>query len=209
MIIQHMESQNGNKPDLNHLKAKLNRQRIIIMKRIAFLSAPKARKGQKFTIDEYVIILKHALGPEIPKEANEIIKLCCGTKSWKCLEIKLKRSSKYIAHAQSGVIHSTILAHLSGTLHLDWRRNFFQFIIDKKYVSITDIDWNVVKETWPSIPKHSFFAATISFVQSHGKSGVPLYQNISENMHHMKNCKKTSQLKLDLINRFENFRNKE
>ena len=122
---------------------------------------------------------------------------------------KWQRNRNNIAHTWSGFIHPTILAHLSGTLNLDENKNFFQLMIDKKYISITDIDWNVVKETWPSIPKHSFFAATISFVQSHGKNGVPLYQNISENMHHMKNHKKVSQLQLELINEFEKLRNKD
>jgi hypothetical protein len=184
----------------------------------------------------------------------------------------LQRNGNNIGHSWSGFIHPTILAHLSGTLNLDWKNNFFQFIIDKKYISLTDIDWNivkenwpsstkselsnevmhfvknngkkgvplyqniaenwnwrknffqfiiekkyisvtdidwdVVKESWPSIPKSNFFKATNGFVQAHGKNGVPLYQNISENMHHMKNSKKVSQLQLDLINEFEKLRNK-
>ena len=40
IIIEHMESQNGKEPDLNYLKAKLNRPRIIISSRIADLKAP-------------------------------------------------------------------------------------------------------------------------------------------------------------------------
>ena len=45
VIIQHMESQNRKEPDLNYLKAKLNIPRNIITKRIAYLNAPKAKKG--------------------------------------------------------------------------------------------------------------------------------------------------------------------
>ena len=209
IIIQHMESQNGKKPDLNYLKAKLNRPRIIIRKRIAYLNAPNARKGQKFTVDEYMIILKHVLGPEIPKEANEIIKLFDRKKSWKPLEFKLQRNVTIIGHTWSAFIHATILAHLSGTLNLDWRKNFFKFIIDKKYISVTEIDWNLVKETWPSIPKHNLSVAATCFAKEHGKRGLPLYQNISENLHYMKNSREISQLKLDLIDEFEKLRNKD
>ena len=118
------------------------------------------------------------------------------------------RSRSIIAEGWS-VIHSTILAHLSGTLNLDWRKNFFQFIIDMKYISVTEIDWNVVRETWPSVPKRNLAAAAPIFVTSHGKKGLPLYQNISENLHLMKDCKKVSQIKLDLIDEFEKLRNKD
>ena len=211
IIIQHMESQNGKEADLNYLKLKLNRPRIYIYNRIANLKAPKARKGQRFTVDEYMVILKHVLGTKISKEANEIIKLCDKTRkrSWKLLESKLQRNENLISAAWAGFIHSTILAHLSGTLNLDYKKNFFQFIIDKKYISVTDIDWNVVKDSWPSISKRRLSCITKSFVCKHGKSGVPLYQNISENMHHMKDRKKAPQIKLDLIKEFEKLRNKD
>ena len=49
----------------------------------------------------------------------------------------------------------------------------------------------------------------VFFVKDHGKTGLPLYQNISENLHHMKDSKKASQLKLDLIDEFEKLRNKD
>ena len=211
MIIQHMESQNGKEADLNYLKLKLNRPRIYIYNRIANLKAPKARKGQRFTVDEYMVILKHVLGTKIPKEANEIIKLCDKTRkrSWKLLESKLQRNENLISAAWAGFIHSTILAHLSGTLNLDCKKNFFQFIIDKKYISVTDIDWNVVKKTWPSISKQYLSNVANRFVERHGKRGVPLYQNIYENLHHMKNSKKASKIKLDLIDEFEKLRNKD
>ena len=209
IIIEHMESQNGKKPDLNYLKAKLDRPRYTIIRRIADLEAPKARKGQKFTVDEYMIIVKHVLGSQIPKDAKEIIKLCDRKKSWKPLESELQRNGTLIGNTWSASIHSTILAHLSGTLNLDWRKNFFQFIIDKKIISLTDIDWNIVKETWPSVPKCNFSCAANSFVRVYGKRGLPLYQNISENLHHMKDSKKASQLKLDLIDEFEKPRNKD
>ena len=122
----------------------------------------------------------------------------------------MQRNRNNIAHTWSGFIHPTILAHLSGTLNLDWKKNFLQFIIDKKYVSVTDIDWNIVKETWASIPKQELSSTANKFVQKHGKRGLPLYQNISENLHKMKDCnKKIPQIKLDLINEFEKLRNKD
>ena len=186
----------------------MNRPRNNIANRIANLKAPKSKSGQKFTVDEYIMIVKHVLGPNIPTEANEIIKLCNNKKPWKSLESKLQRNRQSIAQTWSR-IQSTILAHLNGTLNLDSRKNFFQFIIDKKYISVTDIDWNIVKETWPSISKHNLSAAAKSFANRHGKIGIPLHQNLSENLHHMKDRKEVSQLQLELINEFEKLRNKD
>ena len=207
IIIQHMESQNGKEPDLNYLKAKLNRPRNSILERIADFDAPKAKKGQRFTVDEYMVVLKHVLGPKIPNEANEIIKLCDRNKSWKPLEFKLQRDRASIKHTWSYIIYPTILAHLSGTLNLNWKKNFFQLIIDKKYVSLTDIDWNIVLENWPSCTKSEMSKSVTHFVDNKGKKGVPLYQNFAENLHHLKNSrKKVSQIRLDLINEFEKFR---
>ena len=210
IIIQHIVSQNGKKPDLNYLKAKLNRPKISIFVRIDCLGAPDSRKGQKFTVDDYMVIVKHVLGSKIPKEANKIIKLFDRKKSsWKTLESKLQRNAHVIRNTWCGFIHSTLLAHLCGTLNLQWKKNFFQFIIDMKYISLTDIDWNVVKETWPSVSKQNLSNTADRFVVKHGKRGLPLYQNISENLHLMKDCTKASQIKLDLINEFEKLRNKE
>ena len=209
IIIQHILSQNEKKPDLNYLKDKLNRPRISIVLRIAKLKAPNAKQGQKFTVDEYMIILNHVLGSKIPKDANEIISLCDRKKTWKNLEFTLQRNRTIIGHTWSKIIHPTVLAYLSGTLNLDWRKNFFQFIIDKKYISVTDIDWNVVKETWPFISKQNLSDEANRFIGNHGKRGVPLYQNIYENLHHMRDSKKVSQIKLDLIDEFEKLRNKD
>ena len=255
------------------LKAKLRRPRRIIYNLINDLNAPKARKGQKFTADEYTVILKHVLGPKIPNDANEILMLCDRKKSWKILESILQRNRRIIQSTWSETIHPTILAHLSGTLNLDgkknvfqfmvdkkyislkdidwnavtetlptctkselsnkviqfvdingkegvplyqtiaenlhWRKNFFKFIIENRYISVTDIDWNVVKEKWPSISKRNLSVTTDHFVRKHGKKGLPLHQNISENLHHMRDCKKASQIKLDLIDEFEKLRNKD
>ena len=47
------------------------------------------------------------------------------------------------------------------------------------------------------------------FLWSYGKSGLPLYQNISENLQQMKDRNKAFQIKLDLIDEFENLRNKD
>ena len=60
----------------------------------------------------------------------------------------------------------------------------------------------IVKEKWPSIPKSKLFKDAIQFSVNHGKKGVPLYQNLSENIHYLKPYQ-PSQETLDFIDAFE------
>ena len=87
-------------------------------------------------------------------------------------------------------------------MYLDWKREFFQYIIDNKVISVTDIDEKIVKERWPSIPRRKLCMVAINFSSDHGKKGVPLHQNISENIHRLRPYQ-PSQETLDFINAFE------
>ena len=202
-----MESRNGNY-DLEYLKAHLKRPRGTIYCRIhKNLKHPEFKKGQKFTLNEDMIILQHVLGTKIPKEANKIIKICNEKKSWKVLEPKLSRQTATISFRWSDYIYPTILAYLSGTMNLKWKKDFFQFIIDNKYASVLDIDQNIVKDKWPSIPFSKLTNVANHFSRSHGNNGIPLYQNIAENLYVMRENRKVPQAKLDLIDALEKLRN--
>ena len=89
---------------------------------------------------------------------------------------------------------------------MEWKNDYFQFIIKNKYVSITDIDWNLASKIWPSVPKAKLADAAKVFSSKHGKKGAPLYQNIAENLHRMKTNLSVSKEKRDLIDAFKNFR---
>ena len=208
LITQHMESKNGNY-DLEYLKAHLKRPRFVIFHRIEkYLKHPEFIKRQKFTLNEDMMILQHVLGTKIPKEANGIINIFNAKKSWKDLEPKLNRLVESISFRWSNYIYPTILAYLSGTMNLQWKKDFFQFIIDNKFVSVTDIDQNIAKEKWPSIPFNKLTKTAKGFSQ-HGNNGIPLYQNIAKNLHIMREKMKVPQAKLDLIDAFEKVRNED
>lgn len=89
---------------------------------------------------------------------------------------------------------------------MDWKKDFFEFIIEKEYVSITEIDWNIVLPKWPSVSKYTLGQVATSFSTTYGKKGLPLYQNIAQNLHRKCPMKKVSQEKLDLIDAFEKLR---
>ena len=84
---------------------------------------------------------------------EEIKRICAGKKSWKDLETKLQRPSNTIGLRWSRFIHPTIVSYLIGTVNLQWKKGFLQFIIDKKYVSSSDIEWNTVLKKWPCCTK--------------------------------------------------------
>ena len=142
--------------------------KIITEKKFLILN----EKGKRFTVDEDMIILQQVVGTTLPTEISEIKSLFDRKKSWKDLKSKIERSGYQISKRWSGFIHPTILSYLSGTLRLKWRKNFFQFIIDNKCVSNTDIDWNVVLEKWPSCTLDQLRRIVISFNLEHGKKGV-------------------------------------
>merc|ERR1712051_1136293 len=96
-------------------------------------------------------------------------------------------------------------SYLSGTLKLQWKKNFLQFIVDSKIVSVTNIDWNVVLEKWPFCTKVLLTRFVSCFSKTHGNKGVPLYKNIAENLHRQAGHEKIEipQAKLDIIDAFE------
>jgi hypothetical protein len=186
----------------------LKRPRGVIYRRIEkHLKHPGFIRGQKFTLNEDITILQHVLGIKIPKEANEIMKICNEKKSWKDLGPKLNRPVDSIGLRWSHYIYPTILSYLSGTMNLQWKKEFFQFIIDNKYVSVSDIDQNIAKEKWPSVPFNKLTRNAKQFSSNHGNNRTPLYQNIAENLYVMRENRKVPQAKLDLIDAFEKLRN--
>ena len=149
------------------------------------------------------------IGTSIPMDAKEVLKLCTGRKDFKSLEPKLQRKCDQIKWKWLDFIYPTLLSYLSGTLNLDWKKDFFQFIIVKKYVSLTEIDWNVVLQKWPTVSKRILMQTAKDFSKNHGKRGLPLYLNIAQNLHRIRPMNLASQSKLDLIDAFEKLRNGE
>ena len=99
------------------------------------------------------------------------------------------------------------MQHLSGTMNLEWRRPFFQWVIDNKWISVTDIDWAVAQEKWPSVPQRKLAHSAIQFSTDHGKKEVALYKNLEENLHRMRSPPEPKS-KRDLTDAYDKLRNK-
>ena len=171
-----------------------------------FKESPKA--GQKFTLEEDVVIMKHVFKGRYRGKIEEKYigyHLCREEKSWIKLESKLQRKSSSISQRYSKFICPTLFSHVYGTLDSAWKKEFFQYIIDKKYVSVTDFDYEELKEKWPSVTKQHFSETTTKFFRNNWKIGTPLHEHISENLHRLK-PNRFSQKKMDLIKAFEELR---
>ena len=171
-----------------------------------FKESPKA--GQKFTLEEDVVIMKHVFKGRYRGKIEEKYigyHLCREEKSWIKLESKLQRKSSSISQRYSKFICPTLFSHVYGTLDSAWKKEFFQYIIDKKYVSVTDFDYKELKEKWPSVTKQHFSETTTKFFRNNRKIGTPLHEHISENLHRLK-PNRFSQKKMDLIKAFEELR---
>ena len=163
------------------------RPKTIIKARIIdHLLKAHLKTGDSFTLAEDMIIVNHVLKNRIPKEPNDIKTFNSEKKNWISLESELERKPSTIQKRWHGVIYPRILAHLYGTGNLDWKKNFFQYIIDNKFVAVAHIDENDVEKKWPSVPKQKLFKAALDFSKSHGEKELPIYQNISENIHRLK-----------------------
>ena len=90
-------------------------------------------------------------------------------------------------------------------MNLEWRRSFYQWVIDNEYIGITDIDWAVAQEKWPSVPKLKLAKSADEFSKNNGKKDVPLYKNLEENMHRIKS-RQVSQEKWDLTEAYDMLR---
>ena len=199
LILQHIELNDGNF-DLDYLKLKLMRPRYVIYTRIQEQILKPNLKSDNFTIDEDIMIVKHVFNNKIPTGIDEIKRLCTQRKTWKSLVPEIQRKQDTIQRRWSRVIYPRILAHLHGTVYLDWKREFFQYIIDNKLVGVTDIDKKIVEERWPSVP-YPKLTQNATKVFYHGKRGVPLHQFISENIHSLKPYNPSKET-LDFIDAF-------
>ena len=238
LITQHIKSHNGEydlnvlKSELNRprnviyrriyencLKGNLkpakyedewsNKPRNAIYGKILDYSFKKSPKdGQRFTLDEDVVIMKHVFkgryGGKI-EEQHIDYHLIREDKSWIELESKLQRKSSSICTRYSTFICPTLFYHVYGTLNSPWKKEFFQYIIDKKYVSVSDFDYKELKEKWPSVTKGNFSQTALQFFRNKRKNGTPLHEHISENLHRLK-PNRLSQKKMDLIKAFEKLR---
>jgi hypothetical protein len=61
----------------------------------------------------------------------------------------LNRVPKNVWQHWTEITRPTLLAYHNGTLHTDWKTEFFEYLVDKKVKAIQDIDWQEAQSHFP------------------------------------------------------------
>ena len=211
-IIEHIQLMNG-EYDMGLLQGHLNRPKNAIADRISnhLLSKSCTTKGTRkgFTKEDDRIIMVHAFGGNVPENLQDIKNICDKRMSWLALMTKPNRKSNSITVRWTRNIVPTILSHINGTVAMDWKKFFLQYVANLKVVSTSQIDFNLARKKWPSETAGSLTWLCGNFATTYGKSGDPLYKTINENLCRYQPKSKVPQYKLDIIDVFESLRNGE
>ena len=211
-IMDHIQSMNG-EYDMDLLQSHLNRPKHAIAERISnhLMSKSSTTKGTRkgFTKEDDRIIMVHAFGNNIPEKVQDIKNICEERISWLVLMSKLNRKSNSISVRWNKIIAPTILSHLNGTVALNWKKTFLQYVANLKVVSTSQIDFNLARKKWPSETTSSLIGLCGNFDANYGKPSDPLYKTINENLCRYQPKSKVPQYKLDIIDMFESLRNGE
>jgi hypothetical protein len=79
-----------------------------------------------------------------------------------------------------GQIKPIILAYHSGTLHTEWKPQFFDYLIKNKIVSLQEINWDNAKEKFPNHCAQSLTLVLIFARQDQNYQRMPLYLAVKD-----------------------------
>ena len=124
-------------------------------------------------------VLKFVANGQYPQDTEEFKKLCLKKKSWVQLSKDLKRPYISIANRWRFFIEPTLLSHFYGMLKFNWKKEFFQFVVDSKALSARDIDWKKACEKFPYCCKGNLQRSLRDFYDGKkGTRGTPLHKVI-------------------------------
>ena len=108
----------------------------------------------------------------------------------------LERTGMTIANYWMKRMLPTILSHLYGAAKLDWREEFFKYIIDNQVPSISDIEWTFVIRRWPFLTKLKV-SNELFFIMERVKSNASLFEQLMEYQGQVRLRRKTAQYVLN------------
>ena len=152
IILDHL-AEKKDSYDLDSLKVLLKRSRAEIKQCIDRLQQKREivdKKGTKFTVDEQMHIFKSAMnGRTMPSSFEEFKKICDQRQPIQNLVEKLDRSKVSISQNWLLFIKPTIYSYLCHKSEFQWKRDFFQFIVDSKVNTIQDLNMLEAQKRWP------------------------------------------------------------
>jgi hypothetical protein len=79
-----------------------------------------------------------------------------------------------------GHIKPILLSYQSGTLHTEWKPQFFDYLIKNKIVSLQEINWGDAKEKFPNHCARSLTASLRTIQKTRTYDGMPLHLAVKD-----------------------------
>jgi hypothetical protein len=108
---------------------------------------------------------------------------------------KLNRSKQNVSDHWRHILMPILLSYHYGTLHQPWRRDFFEYLIEKKVAGVQDIDYLEASSFFPEQSAISFVNSISCFAKKQSKEKKPLFQIIEENLHSFKDPQETERVR--------------
>jgi hypothetical protein len=102
----------------------------------------------------------------------------------------------------TGQIRPILLSYHSGTLHTEWKPQFFDFLIKNKIVSLQEINWNDAKEMFPNHCAQSLTQVLRFARQNQNYQSMPLYlavKDYKEKTKHSNERQSAKKFKEDIV----------
>ncbi len=101
-----------------------------------------------------------------------------------------------------GQIKPILLSYHSGTLHTEWKPQFFDYLIKNKIVSLQEINWDDAKEKFPNHCSQSLTLSLNSVRKTQNYDSMPLYlalKDYKEKTKHSNERLSTKKHKEDIV----------
>jgi hypothetical protein len=173
---------------------KLNRPRVdVIARRYTLLTVEKSLLRGQWSLTEDEVLLESLFGGRKNAGIEEIKSVALN--DFQLCSEQLNRTKQNISSHWRNIVMPILLSHHYATLHRPWRRDFFEYLIEKKVAGVQDIDYLEASSFFPEQSAVSFVKSISCFAKKQSKEKKPLFQIIQENLHSFKDIQETERVR--------------
>ena len=133
-------------------------------------------KGSKYTLEDEVKILTY-LNEHFEIGSAEKLK-SISRKDFQPLVKVLQRGEHAIYNHYHGTLLPILLGNIYGTFNMHWEGNFFQYIIDQRVESMSDLNWDLILKEKPFLTRQQI-SKTLDHARTTSEVKGPLYEQIA------------------------------
>ncbi len=181
-ILEEVKTNGANHATWLRLAEVLRRKKgSDIAKHHEILSNRKVRNSGRWSLDDYKVFFDHIFKKRNPDETAgaDYINSLSTSVVMESSEV-LNRFPIRVYNAWCTTLKPLLLSYHSGSLHSEWKFDFFDYLIQMKVHSIQDINWDEAKAKFPN---HSSKSLTVSFRDARkdlSQRDKPLYVAIQD-----------------------------